>query len=78
VKQKRLDVSIFILSPIIQCGKVVSNGGNGSNEKDEKEYSHPIQLLRIDHGRAGLYPEPRVWMDGKDVAGFNEPMNKFS
>ncbi|MBN1190147.1 MAG: hypothetical protein JXA46_10375 [Dehalococcoidales bacterium] len=36
-----------------------------------KEYSNLIKTMQINAGPAGLYPEPRVWMEGKDLEGFN-------
>jgi len=36
-----------------------------------KEYTHLIKPALIREGPAGLYPEPRVWMEGKDMEGFN-------
>jgi hypothetical protein len=37
----------------------------------KKQYAHLVAPLRITDGPAGLYPEPRVWMFGADLAGFN-------
>ena len=37
----------------------------------QKQYADLIQPLRIESGPAGVYPEPRVWMYGKDLPGFN-------
>jgi len=37
----------------------------------EKEYSHLVKPLLVQKPPAGLYPEPRVWMEGKDMEGFN-------
>jgi hypothetical protein len=36
-----------------------------------KEYTHLIKPALVREGPAGLYPEPRVWMEGKDMEGFN-------
>ena len=37
----------------------------------KKEYAHLIKPLLVQKGPAGLYPEPCVWMEGKDMEGFN-------
>jgi len=37
----------------------------------EKEYSHLIKPLRVKEPPAGLYTEPRFWMEAKDMEGFN-------
>jgi hypothetical protein len=37
----------------------------------KKEYAHLVKSLLVQKGPAGLYPEPRVWMEGKDLEGFN-------
>ncbi len=37
----------------------------------KKEYSHLIKPLLVRKAPEGLYPEPRVWMEGKDLEGFN-------
>ena len=37
----------------------------------EKEYSHLIKPLRVKEPPAGLYTEPRLWMEAKDMEGFN-------
>ncbi len=37
----------------------------------KKEYAHLIKPLLVQQGPRGLYPEPRVWMEGKDLEGFN-------
>ncbi len=37
----------------------------------KKEYSHLIKPLRVQKGPEGLYAEPRAWMEGKDLEGFN-------
>jgi len=37
----------------------------------KKEYGNLIKSLPVQKGPAGLYPEPRVWMEGKDLEGFN-------
>ena len=36
-----------------------------------KEYSHLIKSLPVQKGPGGLYTEPRIWMEGKDLEGFN-------
>lgn len=38
---------------------------------DKKEYAHLIKPLKVQKGPPGLYPEPRIWMEGKDMEGFN-------
>jgi len=37
----------------------------------KKEYAHLIKPVKIQKGPAGLYPEPRIWMEAKDMEGFN-------
>jgi hypothetical protein len=37
----------------------------------KKEYTHLIKSMLVRKGPAGLYPEPRVWMESKDLEGFN-------
>ena len=37
----------------------------------KKEYAHLMKPLLVQKGPAGLYPEPRIWMEGKDLEGFN-------
>jgi hypothetical protein len=37
----------------------------------KKEYAHLIKPVRIQQGPTGLYAEPRIWMEGKDMEGFN-------
>jgi hypothetical protein len=37
----------------------------------KKEYAHLIKPLVAKKGPTGLYPEPRFWMEGKDMEGFN-------
>jgi hypothetical protein len=37
----------------------------------KKEYSHLVKPLRIQPTPPGLYGEPRFWMEGKDLEGFN-------
>jgi hypothetical protein len=37
----------------------------------KEEYAHLIKPLLVRKGPAGLYPEPRFWMEGKDMEGFN-------
>jgi len=37
----------------------------------KKLYAHYVKPLAPKPGPAGLYPEPRMWMEGKDMEGFN-------
>jgi len=37
----------------------------------KKEYAHLMKPILVQKGPAGLYPEPRIWMEGKDLEGFN-------
>jgi hypothetical protein len=37
----------------------------------KKVYAHLIKPLLVQKPPAGLYPEPRIWMEGKDMEGFN-------
>jgi hypothetical protein len=37
----------------------------------KKEYSNLVKKMLVQDGPKGLYPEPRVWMEGKDLEGFN-------
>jgi hypothetical protein len=37
----------------------------------KKEWAHLVKPLVIKEGPAGLYPEPRIWAEGKDWEGFN-------
>ena len=37
----------------------------------KKEYAHLIKPLPVLKGPEGLYVEPRIWMEGKDLEGFN-------
>jgi hypothetical protein len=37
----------------------------------KKVYAHLIKPLLVLKPPAGLYPEPRIWMEGKDMEGFN-------
>ncbi len=37
----------------------------------KKEYAHLVKNMMIQEGPSGLYPEPRVFMEGKDLEGFN-------
>ena len=37
----------------------------------KKEYAHLVKPLLVQQPPAGLYPEPRIWMEGKDMEGFN-------
>ena len=36
----------------------------------KKEYSHLIKPMVARSGPQGLYPEPRVFMEGRDLEGF--------
>ena len=36
----------------------------------KKEYSHLVKPLPVREAPAGLYPGPRIWMEGKDLEGF--------
>ena len=37
----------------------------------KKEWEHLVKPLVVKEGPAGLYPEPRIWAEGKDWEGFN-------
>jgi len=37
----------------------------------KKEHAHLVKPLLVQKPPAGLYPEPRIWMEGKDMEGFN-------
>ena len=37
----------------------------------KKKYTHLVKPFLVQKPPAGLYPEPRVWMEGKDLEGFN-------
>jgi len=37
----------------------------------KKEYAHLVKPLLLQKGPAGLYATPHVWMEGKDLEGFN-------
>jgi len=37
----------------------------------KKEYAHLVKPLRVQDPPAGLYKEPCVWMEGKDLEGYN-------
>jgi hypothetical protein len=37
----------------------------------KKEYAHLVKPMVVQAGPTGLYPEQRVWMEGKDLEGFN-------
>lgn len=37
----------------------------------KKEFAHLVKPLAIKDSPKGLYPEPRVWMEAKDLEGFN-------
>ena len=34
------------------------------------EYSHLVEPLLVQDPPAGLYKEPRIWMEGRDLEGF--------
>jgi hypothetical protein len=36
-----------------------------------KEYAHLVKQLTVKQSPEGLYSEPRIWMEGKDLEGFN-------
>jgi hypothetical protein len=36
-----------------------------------KEYAHLVKEMTVQKSPSGLYAEPRVWMEGKDLEGFN-------
>ena len=36
-----------------------------------KEYSHLMKSMMIRETPPGLYPEPRIWMESRDLEGFN-------
>lgn len=37
----------------------------------KKEYGHLIKPLAVKNAPAGLYEEPRIWMEGQDLEGFD-------
>ncbi|HEY55139.1 MAG TPA: hypothetical protein G4N91_02515 [Dehalococcoidia bacterium] len=37
----------------------------------KKKYAHLVKTLLVQKPPAGLYPEPWIWMEGKDMEGFN-------
>lgn len=37
----------------------------------KKEHAHLVKPLLVQKPPAGLYAEPRIWMEGKDMEGFN-------
>src|SRR5690554_6564923 len=37
----------------------------------KKEYAHLVKPLEVKKGPEGLYPESLVWMESKDLEGFN-------
>ena len=37
----------------------------------KKEFTHLVKPVIVQKGPEGLYPEPRIWMEGKDLEGFN-------
>jgi hypothetical protein len=43
----------------------------GGTKMVKKEYSHLVKPMLVQQGPAGLYPEPLVWMEAKDLEGFN-------
>ena len=36
----------------------------------KKGYSHLVKPLHAREAPSGLYPQPRIWMEGKDLEGF--------
>jgi hypothetical protein len=36
-----------------------------------KQYQHLVKRLKVEKGPAGLYKEPQIWMNSKDLAGVN-------
>jgi hypothetical protein len=36
-----------------------------------KEYAHLVKSMIVRETPAGLYPEPRIWMESRDIEGFN-------
>ncbi len=40
-------------------------------KRAHKEYAHLMKPLLVQEGPPGLYPEPLVWMEGKDMEGFS-------
>jgi len=36
-----------------------------------KEYTHLVKSMIVQKAPAGLYAEPRIWMESKDIEGFN-------
>ena len=36
-----------------------------------KEYAHLVKSMIVQQAPTGLYAEPRVWMESKDLEGFN-------
>jgi hypothetical protein len=36
-----------------------------------KQYANLVKPFLVRSGPEGLYPEPRIWMEGKDMEGFN-------
>lgn len=37
----------------------------------KKKYTHLVKPFLVQNPPAGLYPGPRMWMEGKDLEGFN-------
>ena len=37
----------------------------------QKEYTHLVKPMIIKEPPQGLYAEPRIWMEAKDLEGFN-------
>jgi len=35
----------------------------------QKKHAHLLKRLVVKIGRVGLYPEPRIWAEGKDWNG---------
>ncbi len=44
----------------------------------QKLYPHLIKPTLVQPGPAGLYPKPRIWMEAKDMEGFNAHLSSVS
>ena len=49
----------------------------------KKEFEHFVKPLAVKETIEGLYPKPRIWMEGKDMEGFNanvrfQPINVYT
>jgi hypothetical protein len=56
--------------------RIGAKSGKKLREKEvfimaKKEYAHLVKPLLVQEPPAGLYTESRVWMEGKDLEGFN-------